>query len=441
MAVLAIALAACGGGGGGDAGGGAGGGGGGGGGPGGPASAGGPPSATGGPAAFNAFAPVIVATGADSFHAPRVVRLDDGRQVVAWRQGVDLLARFVAVSGTPGETFVIHRGGNRMAAGMAALAPAPGGGFVVAWSYEAAIAETQFSATWMVQARRYDAGGAPLWEQPLGSTQRHSVSSIDIEPTADGGFIAGWSGKPLLTAPSRGFLRRLSGDGAPVGGEVPVTPTGNPFQEELAVAPLPDNTMLAVWRQQEFGSRGPGYFVATRRFSAANEPLGDVTTVEGFNGLPATQPFDLDAATLANGNVGLAWGGTDAVGAEQVHAAVLTPAGTLASPVTTAAADWPVEGVTLVPLGTGGFGAAWQTVRAGPREHTAWIRLQRFDNAGAAQGGAELVSTRLTYWVSPTTGTAVDAGRGFHLHGRADGHFAGTYHAAGEQANTYVFAQ
>src|SRR5262249_44912065 len=87
---------------------------------------------------------------------PAVAMADDGRFVVAWRSDAEIVARRFDVQGNPaGPAFEVSP--SAYLQGYPAVAMQPAGEFMVSWSsyYQDA------PGTWGVQARVFDASGAP----------------------------------------------------------------------------------------------------------------------------------------------------------------------------------------------------------------------------------------------------------------------------------------
>ncbi len=444
---IAVVLSACGGGGGGDGGSGAltGGSS-----SGGAASAGGSPtvgsgsgsvagggtSPVQGAQAFSAFDPVAVGSSTSNFHSPATARLAGGGNVVLWVQGSQIMARLTDAGGAPiGAVFAVNPGQTRFP-GSFSVAPAPDGGFFVAWAFETVPPQTQFSAVTAVQAKRFTSAGDTVWETRVKEGLSHTISGAVAKATA-GGFLVGWSSKSVLTAPDQVFLQRLSAEGARIGGEVALGDTTAQSQTSLSVAPLQDGSVLAAWSQRTFVPSDQ-YSIYTRRLSADLAPLTAATQLPGTASPGA---FHMDAEALSNGSAALGWGATSASGVPEVRSAVLGTDGRFASAVQATPAESMVVGVAVAPFGAAGFGVASQILRTGPRFVNASLQLQRFDLSGAPLDALTELVVRQTFRAEANSGAVLDAGNGFGIAGGPDGHVVAAFMRADEQANAYLMGR
>lgn len=391
------------------------------------------PAPAPGAQAFSAFDPVVVASSANPFHAPAVARLAGGGNVVLWAEGGQLMGRRTDAGGAAmGDPFAI--GSTSQASGGFSVAPAPDGGFIVVWVVETLQPMTQFHAVSAIQARRYSPAGDLVWESRVNEGLFHAIGQPVARPTADGGFVVGWTAKVFLTAPEEGYLQRLAADGSRSGPQSGLGIGGGTVQEHLSLAVLPDGSTFVAWRQRLPG--GNSFTFQSRRFGADLAPL---TEAAAFPGFASSTPFPVEVAALDDGNVAAAWGASGASTRPEVRVAVLSPQGRAVSAVQASEVlEFAPSDVDVVSFGPSGFGVAWQLVRGGSRETSATISLWRFDGAGLPLGSPQDIDRRLVQWVSPTTGFAVQAGAGFDLHGGADGHWILAFHRADERANTYL---
>jgi hypothetical protein len=399
---------------------------------------GGPPSGSGGtggdPAgqAFSAFGPVVVASGANSSFAPAVARLAGGGNVVLWVSGTEIQGRLTDAAGAPvGNVFVVNPGYTRTL-GSVDVAPTTDGGFVVAWSLQTDLPNLQLFDVMAVQARRYDGSASPVWEARATGVFP-SMGRVMIEPAGDG-FLIGWTARMTASAQEEAWLGLLSASGSQVGDQVPVgVPGGSAADEVLGIAPLTDGTLVAVWRRHTFDPHR--YTMYMRRFAADLNPLTSPIALPGF---PATTAFPIDAEGLADGNVAIAWGTTGENSRPYVTTAVFTPDGAPISTVQSEVTELPPSDLQVLSFGNNGYGVGWQVVHGGRREISVSQFLWRFSLAGVPAGLPEGLGTRLTYWVSPTSGEYVDAGSGIDFAGGPDGHYVLAYHRATTQADTYL---
>jgi hypothetical protein len=443
--VSSAVLAACGGGGGGggDAAALTGGDGGGGGGGGGPASgSGGGGGGPGTPAqSFGAFDPVVVASNASSGHAPTAARLAGGGNVVLWMQDNDIRGRLTDAAGQPvGDVFTAvpasFEGSRLLGTGAFSVAPTGDGGFVLAWTRETTRPVSQLHAVVAVQAKRFSSTGAPVWESQVSEGLFSGASNPTIQPLGDG-FVVGWTGETVLSAPLQAFLQRVAADGTRSGPQVVVTSDTSGDDDRIAVAPLQDGTTVAVWRHRTSGNVTHSFLM--RRFDAALNPLTAPTPLPGF---ASGTGFPVDAKALDDGNVAIGWGASGENTRPFIRTAVFTPDGAQVSALQETVLEVPPSDVFVLPFGPSGYGVAWQVVLATPRYTASNVWLWRFDAAGAPAGAPQQIATRNTWWVSPTSGAAVTAGEGLDLDSGDDGHFIAAFHGAtGEQANSYLMGR
>ena len=355
--------------------------------------------------------------------APSVARLAGGGNVVAWVEGGSVRARLTDAAGAlVGDPFTVGALVNH-AAGQSVTA-APDGGFLVLWIVETEKAQSQFSGSVGIRARKYSANGTAQWET-LVSDGTQQVLDRAVARATPNGFVVGWTLKALFPMPSQGAMRLLAADGTPVGSPVAVSQTDG--AQQLSVAPLQDGSFLAVWRS--FLSNSAVY---TRRFDAALVPIAPGLPVPGTE-----SATDVSAETLADGNVGLAW----SAGANEVRSAVLSPVGTLVSAPQVSATRLAPSSLAVLPFGTSGFGVAWQVLDGNYRSNSAEIWLRHFALAGTALDEPVQVESRLTFVVSGVTGASVTAGSGYGICSGPDGHFVAAFQRAGAQADTYLMGR
>jgi hypothetical protein len=255
-----------------------------------------------GPGAVVAL-PVAVAGG----FSPAVAADADGDFVVVWgatdgsSSGV-FAQRFDADGAAQGAAFQV----NTYTTGSqneAAVAMAPGGGFVVTWS-------GQDGSSYGVKARLFDATGAPLGGEFVVNTyttgnQNFSVVGMD----AAGNFVVAWEGgdesgniSDPITA------RRFTAAGAPLGGEfiVNTTPEYYPTNDpRIAVAPTGD--FVVTWETfVDFAGVHDAWVAgAARRFDSDGTPAGPEFFV---NTLVGTYGYDPDVGVAADGSFMVVWG-------------------------------------------------------------------------------------------------------------------------------------
>lgn len=212
-----------------------------------------------------------------------VVAASAHRFVVVWQsEGQDgdrtgVYGRLFDNTGAPlsGEFPVNSLGEGRQ--GTPAVAMAPDGQFVVAWT-----GDGPDSAGWDVYARRFAADGTPLGQDLLVNNedvQRHQTGA-DVGIAADGRFVVCWQGPDPTFEASEVFARRFGADGRPDGGAFAVTTAASPGVQEPAIAVEPDGDFVIAWQAPD-GRGATGDDLYARRFTA--------------DGAPRDLPFPLNA--------------------------------------------------------------------------------------------------------------------------------------------------
>ena len=315
----------------------------------------------------------------------------------------------------------------------------PDGGFLVLWLVELERPQSQFSGRVAVQAKRFSATGTTLWEARVSDANNQVIERPMVQATAEG-FVFAWTSKPVFTMPGRGYLQRLASDGSLLGTSVEVA--SGYGQQQVSAVPLRDGSILAVWLDGVNPSERSPY---SRRFDAS---LGAMTPPAPVLDASTSNVLAVSAAALSNGNVGLGWivGSSAGVGVE-VRSAVLSQLGTPVSAIQGTSTGLPEAGsatrftspsITVVSLGAGGFGVAWQIEERNDREAAATIWLRRFALSGMPADNAPLeVESRQT----AAADSGLQAGSGFGLAGGPDAHFVAAFHRAEAAPHTYLMGQ
>jgi hypothetical protein len=270
---------------------------------------------------------------------PRLAVGADGSFVVVWQGGpyedASVFGRRFNADGTPrGPRFRLNSD-RALSQYEPAVALAPDGSFVVAWTTDSFSYEDLVN----VYARRFDAAG-----QPLGPDFRVNVriedeqESPQVAVSANGDFVIGWvswagegeffdimvrrfarDGTPLTdelqanlggyqgtsqvefalgTAPGGAFVvlwtdpgaedtdspagddntgilgQRFAASGEPVGRSFHVNGSPRGIQDEPAIAVAADGSFFAAWRSYASGSAPGPISILGRRFGSDNRPLG-----------------------------------------------------------------------------------------------------------------------------------------------------------------------
>ena len=256
------------------------------------------------------------------------------------------------------------------------------------------------------------------------SLQAYPATGMD----ADGDFVVVWqsNGQDQATGTNEGvYGQRYSAAGAVRGGEfrVNTTTAGNQVRPQVAMDPL--GNFVVVWESDD-GS-GPGIFA--QRYDAAGAAQGGEFRVNATTAQPQSFP-----AVAMGGDVGfvVTWvSSTQDLSLDGVYAQRFTPSGVPAGPefrVNTETASQQRYPTVAIDL-SGEFVVAWSSDLQDPDNSTG-IYAQRFDAAGARQGGEFRVNTFTTSdQILPSL--AMDG----------DGDFAVTWHGYEQNGNYGVFAR
>jgi hypothetical protein len=167
---------------------------------------------------------------------PDVAAGADGRFVVTWSGSTsdDVFARRYDSAGNPvGAEFVV----NGETAGLqqyAAVGMAPGGNFVVVWRSS--------EATWSIVGQRFDAAGVRVGaEFTVSEDTNNSFPAVSM--AAESGFAVVWETSNGFDV----FGRRYDASGQPEGPAFRVNTYTTDFQDQPAVAAMPDGAFVVVW--------------------------------------------------------------------------------------------------------------------------------------------------------------------------------------------------
>ena len=222
------------------------------------------------------------------------------------------------------------------------------------------------------------------------SLQAYPATGMD----ADGDFVVVWqsNGQDQATGTNEGvYGQRYSAAGVVRGGEfrVNTTTAGNQVRPQVAMDPL--GNFVVVWESDD-GS-GPGIFA--QRYDAAGAAQGGEFRVNATTAQPQSFP-----AVAMGGDVGfvVTWvSSTQDLSLDGVYAQRFTPSGVPAGPefrVNTETASQQRYPTVAIDL-SGEFVVAWSSDLQDPDNSTG-IYAQRFDAAGARQGGEFRVNTFTT---------------------------------------------
>src|SRR5215468_5798074 len=150
----------------------------------------------------------------------------------------------------------------------AAVAAAPAGGFVVAWSSNGSSGSD--TSGYSIQAQRFDSAGAPVGGQfQVNSNTAQSQTYPSVATDAAGDFVVVWE-SPENDDSIQG--QRYDGAGTPLGAQFQVNTNTSTFRP--AVAMDADGGFVAVWTGSTFGPGSEGARVLGQRFAADGSPVG-----------------------------------------------------------------------------------------------------------------------------------------------------------------------
>ena len=203
--------------------------------------------------------------------APAVTTLNGGGFTVAWEVGeldsAEVFARRYDAFGEPfGSEFPVTTMATRGSDRTPALARGSGRGFMAVWER---VSPNEASS---IFARRFDADGHPAGpEIPVTLSTRHDQSYPDVAPAPGGGSVIAWQSYAQDGSGSGIYVRRFDSFGNPQSGEVPVNMMTSGEQVRPAIAATRGG-FVVVWQSNgQDGDRGGIY---ARRLNRAGRPLG-----------------------------------------------------------------------------------------------------------------------------------------------------------------------
>ncbi len=208
---------------------------------------------------------------AGSQEYPDIAALAGGEFIVAWRDylgaGVEITARRMTGDGVPLATdFQVNSYGTGFQ-GFPAVAPAPGGDFLVVWESFGSSAGDQDLTS--VQARLFSSDGTPVGLDLQVNTYTSSQQfRPDVAATADGRFVVTWIDGAIFGGQDGDgygiFGRMIEAGGTPVGDEFQVNAYTTSTQRIPAIARAGDR-FVVVW--QGAGPDAEGRQIFGRRLS------------------------------------------------------------------------------------------------------------------------------------------------------------------------------
>jgi VCBS repeat-containing protein len=308
---------------------------------------------------------------------PDVAALEGGGFVVVWTSNNQdvvgsnddgVLARVFDASGaaTTGEIGVnaglVSRQDEPSVTGL------PGGGFAVAFTTSASLANGGDGSSDGVLFRLFDGAGAPTTGDIRANEQTLSTQDGSFILTlADGRILVTWVS---VNAPPAGdgsgngvFARLFSATGAPLGGEFQVNQETSSSQDKPSAAALADGGFVIAWGDSSVQD-GSGIGVSARRFGADGLPASDEFVVNETRNSTQDDPAVI---ALADGGFVIGWQGSGAGDSSGVFAQRYDASGArvdgelLLNEQTQAGQNQPA----LAALPEGGFVALWTSQTSG----------------------------------------------------------------------------
>jgi hypothetical protein len=332
--------------------------------------------------------------------------------VRCWRSAaVLLLLQSAMASAQPplGDEFEInsYTTGNQQ---RTAIAAGPAGDFVVAWSSQGSTGSD--TSNYSIQARRFDASGAPLGSQfQVNSYTTQSQTYPSVARDAVGNFVVVWESDE-----NSGSIKgqRYDSAGTPIGGEFPVSTTEAAFRPTVSMNG--DGSFVSAWVGSTFGAGSEFARVLGQRFATDGAPVGAEFQV---NTLTTNNQWFPAVAVLPGGGFIVAFGsfasaGTDTDGQSvqaRLYDANGTPLGAefQVNTFTPEAQTFPEVAVDAF----GGFVIAWHSTFSSADINGGEIRARRYSAAGAIPQGDDFQINTYTTGHQQFPDVAMDPNGGF----------------------------
>jgi hypothetical protein len=249
---------------------------------------------------------------------PGVAVFGDGRFVVVWNARVlapndaDVFARRFAADGAAlGPQFLVnsYTTGNVGTYGRPAVDAVADGRFVVAWT------ATQPPPT-AIFARRFDAGGSPLGGdiRVTGFSTTPAPGLASVAMADDGSFVVVWEERGASTIDDSVNARRFDASGNPIGAAFRVNAYTDIGPMPPTIAMTPAGAFVVAWQSHiDGGTFGNG--IRARRFDSAGVPQGAEfianSTTAGTQNVPWVAMDDAGGFVIAwdgDGPGGDEWG-------------------------------------------------------------------------------------------------------------------------------------
>jgi hypothetical protein len=327
------------------------------------------------------------------FQADAAVAVDaDGDAVVTWYSygqdgdGRGIYARLYDASGAPvGDEFLVNTHTSAYQTNPAVATDADGD-FVIVWQ-----SQGQDGSGYGVYAQRFNAAGvAQGAEFRVNQSTTGDQQAPAVAMDGDGDFVVVWEDgtTPTDTTTTNIFARRFDAAGAALGNEFRANSFTSAVQFAPAVAMNDAGAFVIAW-----GGNGPGDSRGThaRRFDNTGVALGPETTVNSFT---TDEQYYPSVAMAESGDYVITWDSKEQDGSGwgvygQRFSAAGTPLGGEFRVNTTTSLYQQNSSVAMDA--DGDFVVTWTGYADGVAGYGVYA--QRYNNAGAAQGGEFLVNT------------------------------------------------
>lgn len=366
---------------------------------------------------------VNTASSADAQVMPAVARLQGGGHVVVWSAaaGDSVMLRRYDVHGTPTAAESVLDGGN---AGVHPTVLAlPDGGFAVAWfQFPGFVPGVNGVDSGVVKAmvQRFDASGTPTTPATLAGTTwgkryigpdptRAEPLRPMLVPIARGGLAVVWTGAADASSATQMNAALFDVQGGSSGQKTLALPFGT------AVAPLSDGGFLTAGYDTRYSGGGP---VTAQRYDEKANAVG-APVLLGGDARSAASP--VSSFVLKDGSPALLYSRVDPISGpiQQVHDSLVTLSATDASPLRSASVGdrvlWPLASAQLqgAALDDGGFVVMSALFKPGVQPPQTQVLVQRFDASSQVTGqqtfdSAQVGGSAQPVYVSAGIAGAVD---------------------------------
>lgn len=294
----------------------------------------------------------------------------------------------------------------------ASIAMDNNGNFVVVWAADSLV--SGHAPDTDIWGQRYTAAGVPTGGQfQISQFTTGYQSNPSVAMDADGDFVVCWESGPADTSIQTGqdgsgfgiYARRYNSAGAAQGNEFLINGTTTGDQLRPSVAVDANGNFVVAW--QSAAQDGNGFGVYARRFSSAGAALANEFKANTFttgNQLDPSVARDQDGdfvVTWTSGNLSTGQDGSFyGVYAQRYNSSGAAQGGEFR--VNTYTTDY--QTASRVAMDTSGnFVVSWNSFAQDGSSYG--IYAQRYNAAGAAQGGEFLVNT---FTLNSQSGSAID---------------------------------